>query len=195
MKKIAALLALMFALLPVHVTAENDIDPKDCIPFPADCKKADVAATALYAVDVPDPQSYDWSSSAEALHVTEDGVFSLFLGKGTLTGVPKDGKGETIKISLSAPDTYFSSKDIVIDSPDGEDLYLRVGANGGSHFCTVSTQGDQCFTYNSINERKYGICEAYHITPVIEGKGAIVYTVDNSKQYKINITVKKSAIE
>lgn len=195
MKRIVALFLLAFALLPVHVTAENEINPKDCIPFPADCKKADVAATALYAVDVPDPQSYDWSSSAEALHVTEDGVFSLFTGKGALTGVPKDGKGETIKISLSAPDTYFSSKDIVIDSPDGEDLYMLLGVNSGSHFCIVSTQDDQCFTYDSINERKYGICEAYHIAPVSEGKGAIVYTVDNSKQYKINITVKKSAIE
>jgi hypothetical protein len=195
MKRIVALLALMFALLPMYVIAENKIDPKDCIPFPADCKKADVAATALYAVDVPDPQSYDWSSSAEALHVTEDGVFSLFLGKGTLTGVPKDGKGETIKISLSAPDTYFSSKDIVIDSPDGEDLYMLLSANSGSHFCIVSTQGDQCFTYDRINERKYGICEAYHIAPVSEGKGSIIYTIDNSKQYKINITVKESAIE
>lgn len=195
MKRIVALFLLAFALLPVHVTAENEINPKDCIPFPADCKKADVAATALYAVDVPDPQSYDWSSSVEALHVTEDGVFSLFTGKGALTGVPKDGKGETIKISLSAPDTYFSSKDIVIDSPDGEDLYMLLGVNSGSHFCIVSTQDDQCFTYDSINERKYGICEAYHIAPVSEGKGAIVYTVDNSKQYKINITVKKSAIE
>ncbi len=195
MKRIVALLALMLAILPIHVTAENEIDPKDCIPFPADCKKADVAATALYAVDVPAPQNYDWSSNAEALHVTEEGVFSLFMGKGTLTGVPKDGKGETIKISLSAPDTYFSSKDIVIDSPDGEDLYMLLGINSGSHFCTVSTQGDQCFTYDSINERKYGICEAYHIAPVSEGKGAIVYTVDNSKQYKINITVKESAIK
>lgn len=195
LKKLILPLILVLLLVPANVTAENEIDPKDCIPFPADCKKADVAATALYAVDVPDPQSYDWSSSAEALHVTEDGVFSLFLGKNTLTGVPKDGKGETIKISLSAPDTYFSSKDIVIDSPDGEDLYMLVGVNSGSHFCTVSTQGDQCFTYDSINERKYGICEAYHITPVSEGKGAIVYTVDNSKHYKINITVKKSAIE
>ena len=195
MKRIVALLALMFVLLPMYVIAENKIDPKDCIPFPADCKKADVAATALYAVDVPDPQSYDWSSSAEALHVTEDGVFSLFLGKGTLTGVPKDGKGETIKISLSAPDTYFSSKDIVIDSPDGEDLYMLLSANSGSHFCIVSTQGDQCFTYDRINERKYGICEAYHIAPVSEGKGSIIYTIDNSKQYKINITVKESAIE
>ena len=47
MKRIVVLLALMFALLPVHVTAENEIDPKDCIPFPADCKKADVAMAAL----------------------------------------------------------------------------------------------------------------------------------------------------
>lgn len=195
MKRSVALLALMLAILPIHVTAENEIDPKDCIPFPADCKKADVAATALYAVDVSDPQNYDWSSNAEALHVTDDGVFSLFMGKGTLTGVPKGGKGETIKISLSAPDTYFSSKDIVIDSPDGEDLYMLLGVNSGSHFCIVSTQGDQCFTYDSVNERKYGICEAYHITPVSEGKGYIMYTVDNSKQYKIKITVKKSAIE
>lgn len=195
MKRIVALLALMLAILPIHVTAENEIDPKDCIPFPADCKKADVAATALYAIDVPAPQNYDWSSNVEALHVTEDGVFSLFMGKGTLTGVPKDGKGETIKISLSAPDTYFSSKDIVIDSPDGEDLYMLVGVNSGPHSCIVSTQGDQCFTYDSIDERKYGICEAYHITPVREGKGYIMYTVDNSKQYKIKITVKKSAIE
>ena len=195
LKKLILPLILALLLVPANVTAENDIDPKNCIPFPADCKKADVAATALYAVDVPDPQSYDWSSSAEALHVTENGVFSLFLGKGTLTGVPKDGKGETIKISLSAPDTYFSSKDIVIDSPDGEDLYMLVGVNSGSHSCIVSTQGDQRFTYESINERKYGICEAYHITPVSEGKGSIMYTVDNSKQYKIKITVKKSAIE
>ena len=195
LKKLILPLILALSLVPTNVTAENEINPKDCIPFPADCKKADVAATALYAVDVPDPQSYDWISSAEALHVTEDGVFSLFLGKGTLTGVPKDGKGETIKISLSAPDTYFSSKDIVIDSPDGEDLYMLLDANSGSHFCIVSTQGDQCFTYDIINERKYGICEAYHITPVSEGKGAIVYTVDNSKQYKISITVKESAIE
>lgn len=195
LKKLILPLILALLLVPASVTAENDIDPKDCIPFPADCKKADVAATALYAVDVPDPQSYDWSSSAEALHVTENGVFSLFLGRGTLTGVPKDGKGETIKISLSAPDTYFSSKDIVIDSPDGEDLYMIVCANSGSHFCIVSTQGDQCFTYDSINERKYGICEAYHIAPVSEGKGSIMYTVDNSKQYKISITVKESAIE
>ena len=195
MKRIVALFLLAFALLPVYVTAENEIDPKDCIPFPADCKKADVAATALYAVDVPVPQNYDWSSNAEALHVTEEGVFSLFLGKGTLTGVPKDGKGETIKISLSAPNTYFSSKDIVIDSPDGEDLYMLLDANSGSHFCIVSTQGDQCFTYDRINERKYGICEAYHIAPVSEGKGSIIYTIDNSKQYKINITVEESAIE
>lgn len=194
LKKLAPILLAM-SLLPAPLIADSEINPSDCIPFPADCKKADVAATALYAVDVPDPQSYDWSSSAEALHVTEDGVFSLFLGKGTLTGVPKDGKGETIKISLSAPDTYFSSKDIVIDSPDGEDLYMLLSANSGSHFCIVSTQGDQCFTYDRINERKYGICEAYHIAPVSEGKGSIIYTIDNSKQYRINITVKESAIE
>lgn len=47
MKRIVALFLLAFALLPVHVTAENEIDPKDCIPFPADCKKADVAMAAL----------------------------------------------------------------------------------------------------------------------------------------------------
>lgn len=158
------------SLLPAPLIADSEINPSDCIPFPADCKKADVAATALYAIDVPDPESYEWGSNAEALYVTEDGVFSLFLGKGTLTGISKGGSGKTIKITLSAPDTYFSSKDIVIDSPDGEDLYLRVGANFGSHFCTVSTQGDQCFTYDEINERKYGLCEAYHITPTSEGK-------------------------
>lgn len=190
MKRIVALLALMLAILPIHVTAENDIDPKDCIPFPADCKKADVAATALYAVDVPDPQSYDWSSNAEALHVTEDGVFSLFMGKGTLTGVPKDGKGETIKISLSAPTPYFSSKNIVIDSPEGEELIVETG----SGFITVGRSGDDCFTSEEIEGRKYGISDAYRIMPKKEGKGAIIYTINMSKQYKINITVKKSAL-
>lgn len=190
MKRIVALLALMLAILPIHVTAENDIDPKDCIPFPADCKKADVAATALYAVDVSDPQNYDWSSSAEALHVTEDGVFSLFMGKGTLTGVPKDGEGETIKISLSAPVPYFSSKNIVVDSPEGEELIVETG----SGFITVGRSGDDCFTSEEIEGRKYGISDAYRIMPKKEGKGAIVYTINMSKQYKINITVKKSAL-
>lgn len=190
MKRIVALLALMFALLPVHVTAENEIDPKDCIPFPADCKKADVAMAALYAVDVPNPQNYDWSSNAEALHVTEDGVFSLFTGKGTLTGVPKDGKGETIKISLSAPTPYFSSKNIVIDSPEGEELIVETG----SGFIMVGRSGDDCFTSEEIEGRKYGLADAYRIMPQKEGKGAIVYTINMNKQYKINITVKKSAL-
>lgn len=167
----------------------------DYIRISPNVKKAEVAPTALYIVDVEDPAQYEWSSSNDYLSVKDDGLFSIYSGKATLTGVPKDGKGETIKISLSAPDTYFSSKDIVIDSPDGEDLYMLVGVNSGSHSCIVSTQGDQCFTYDNINERKYGICEAYHITPTSEGKGAIVYTVDSNKQYKINITVKESAIE
>lgn len=190
MKRIVALFLLAFALLPVRVTAENEIDPKDCIPFPADCKKAEVAATALYAVDVPDPQSYDWSSSAEALHVTEDGVFSLFMGKGTLTGVPKGGEGETIKISLSAPVPYFSSKNIVVDSSEGEELIVETG----SGFITVGRSGDDCFTSEEIEGRKYGLADAYRIMPKKEGKGAIIYTINMSKQYKINITVKKSAL-
>jgi hypothetical protein len=190
LKKLILPLILALSLVPTNVTAENEIDPKDCIPFPADCKKAEVAATALYAVDVPDPQSYNWSSSAEALHVTEDGVFSLFMGKGTLTGVPKDGKGETIKISLSAPTPYFSSKNIVVDSPEGEELIVDTG-NG---FIMVGTSGDDCFTYDEISDRKYGLSDAYRIMPKKEGKGAIIYTINMSKQYKINITVKKSAL-
>ena len=190
MKRIVALLALMLAILPIHVTAENEIDPKDCIPFPADCKKADVAATALYAVDVPEPESYEWSSNSEALHVTEEGVFSLFMGKGTLTGVPKDGSGKTIKISVSAPIPFFSSKNIVVDSPEGEELLVRTG--GG--FIMVGTSGDDCFTSEEIEGRKYGFADAYRIMPKKEGKGAIIYTINMSKQYKINITVKKSAL-
>ena len=190
LKKLILPLILSFSLVPVNVPAENEIDPKDCIPFPADCKKAEVAATALYAVDVSDPQNYDWSSNAEALHVTEDGVFSLFMGKGTLTGVPKDGKGETIKISLSAPTPYFSSKNIVIDSPEGEELIVETG----SGFITVGRSGDDCFTSEEIEGRKYGISDAYRIMPKKEGKGAIIYTINMSKQYKINITVKKSAL-
>lgn len=190
MKRIVALFLLAFALLPVHVMAENEIDPKDCIPFPDDCKKADVAATALYAVDVPDPQNYEWSSNVEALHVTEDGVFSLSLGKGTLTGVPKDGKGETIKISLSAPTPYFSSKNIVVDSPEGKELIVETG----SGFIMVGRNGDDCFTSEEIEGRKYGLADAYRIMPKKEGKGAIVYTINMNKQYKINITVKKSAL-
>lgn len=190
MKRIVALLALMFAILPIHVTAENEIGPKDCIPFPADCKKADVAMAALYAVDVPNPQNYEWSSNAEDLHFTEDGVFSLLGEKGTLTGVPKDGSGKTIKISVSAPIPFFSSKNIVVDSPEGEELLVRTG--GG--FITVGTSGDDCFTSEEIEGRKYGFADAYRIMPKKEGKGAIIYTINMSKQYKINITVKKSAL-
>lgn len=190
MKRIVALLALMLAILPIHVTAENEIDPKDCIPFPADCKKADVAMAALYAVDVPNPQNYEWSSNTEDLHFTEDGVFSLLGEKGTLTGVPKDGSGKTIKISVSAPIPFFSSKNIVVDSPEGEELLVRTG--GG--FIMVSTSGDDCFTSEEIEGRKYGFADAYRIMPKKEGKGAIIYTINMSKQYKINITVKKSAL-
>lgn len=190
MKRIVALLLLAFALLPVHVTAENEIDPKDCIPFPADCKKADVAMAALYAVDVPNPQNYEWSSNTEDLHFTEDGVFSLLGEKGTLTGVPKDGSGKTIKISVSAPIPFFSSKNIVVDSPEGEELLVRTG--GG--FIMVGTSGDDCFTSEEIEGRKYGFADAYRIMPKKEGKGAIIYTINMSKQYKINITVKKSAL-
>lgn len=190
MKRIVALLALMFAILPIHVTAENEIDPKDCIPFPADCKKADVAVAALYAVDVPNPQNYEWSSNTEDLHFTEDGVFSLLGEKGTLTGVPKDGSGKTIKISVSAPIPFFSSKNIVVDSPEGEELLVRTG--GG--FIMVSTSGDDCFTSEEIEGRKYGFADAYRIMPKKEGKGSIVYTINMSKKYKINITVKKSAL-
>lgn len=109
LKKLAPILLAM-SLLPAPLIADSEINPSDCIPLPADCKKADVAATALYAIGVPDSESYEWGSNAEALYVTEDGVFSLFLGKGTLTGISKDGSGETIKITLSAPDIYFSSK-------------------------------------------------------------------------------------
>lgn len=190
MKRIVALFLLAFALLPVHVTAENEIDPKDCIPFPADCKKADVAMAALYAVDIPNPQNYEWSSNAEDLHFTEDGVFSLLGEKGTLTGVPKDGSGKTIKISVSAPIPFFSSKNIVVDSPEGEELLVQTG--GG--FITVGTSGDDCFTSEEIEGRKYGFADAYRIMPKKEGKGAIIYTINMSKQYKINITVKKSAL-
>lgn len=190
MKRIVALLALMFAILPIHVTTENEIDPKDCIPFPADCKKADVAMAALYAVDVPNPQNYEWSSNTEDLHFTEDGVFSLLGEKGTLTGVPKDGSGKTIKISVSTPIPFFSSKNIVVDSPEGEELLVRTG--GG--FIMVGTSGDDCFTSEKIEGRKYGFADAYRIMPKKEGKGAIIYTINMSKQYKINITVKKSAL-
>ena len=190
MKRIVALFLLAFALLPVRVTAENEINPKDCIPFPADCKKADVAMAALYAVDVPNPQNYEWSSNTEDLHFTEDGVFSLLGEKGTLTGVPKDGSGKTIKISVSTPIPFFSSKNIVVDSPEGEELLVRTG--GG--FIMVGTSGDDCFTSEKIEGRKYGFADAYRIMPKKEGKGAIIYTINMSKQYKINITVKKSAL-
>lgn len=190
LRKLMLPLILAFSLVPASVTAENEIDPKDCIPFPADCKKADVAMAALYAVDVPNPQNYEWSSNTEDLHFTEDGVFSLLGEKGTLTGVPKDGSGKTIKISVSAPIPFFSSKNIVVDSPEGEELLVRTG--GG--FITVGTSGDDCFTSEEIEGRKYGFADAYRIMPKKEGKGAIIYTINMSKKYKINITVKKSAL-
>lgn len=195
MKRIVALFLLAFALLPVHVTAENEIDPKDCIPFPADCKKAEIAPTALYVVDVDDPAMYDWSSSnPDVLQVQpETGVFCLWTfssEKGVLTGTPKNGDGETIKISLSTKTPYFSSKNIVIDSPEGAVL-VYCNQNG---FWMIGTSGDECFTYEDTYERKYGLSSAYKILPKSEGKGSIIMTHNMDKQYKINITVKKSAL-
>lgn len=162
----------------------------DYIRISPNVKKAEVAPTALYIVDVEDPAQYEWSSSNDYLSVKDDGVFSIYGGKATLTGMPKDGNGESIKITLTAPTPYFSSKNIVVDSPDGAELIVETG----SGFITVGTTGDDCFTYEDIDDRKYGLADAYHIMPKKEGKGAIVYTINMSKQYKINITVKKSAL-
>ena len=39
LKKLILPLILVLLLVPASATAENDINPKDCIPFPADCKK------------------------------------------------------------------------------------------------------------------------------------------------------------
>lgn len=188
------LCAALVAGLSLLVSTSFAIGTDDYLKIPANTKKAEIASTALYVVDVDDPTLYDWSSSnPSVLQVdNETGVFALWTtsGKETLTGTPKNGEGETIKIALSTDTPYFSSKNIVVDSPDGAILIENLD-NG---FWMVGTTGDDCFSCEKIDERKYGISQAYLIMPKKEGKGAIVYTHNMNKQYKINITVKKSAL-
>lgn len=162
----------------------------DYLKISPDVKKIDVAPTALYVVDVEDPSQYEWKSSSDYLTVQENGVFSIYDGKATLTGTPKDGNGQNIKIAVTASTPYFSSKNIIVDSPDGAELIVETG----SGIIMVGTTGDDCFSYEEVDDRKYGFADGYRIIPKKEGKGAIVYTINMRKQYKINITVKKSAL-
>lgn len=92
-KRFCAALVSAFLMVSTSAFAEEVID---YMLLPANIKKAEIAPTALYMLDVDDPTLYDWSSSNQSvLQVdNETGVFAMatLSGKATLTGTPKTAK-------------------------------------------------------------------------------------------------------
>ena len=189
MKKLAVILAVILCFALSHAVAEETQSIYDkCEKISPDTKSAELIPSTRYVVDVEDPTAYTWTSSNEdVIPVFENGTFySLNAGKATLTGKANDGSG-TIKISLSVSIPYVSSKDIVVDSPEGAELIAYLG----SGFITTSYTGDDCFTVEQIGDL---FSSKYQILPKKPGKGAIVYEINFKKRIKVNVTVTKSAM-
>lgn len=161
-----------------------------CEKLAADIKSAEPIPGERYVVDLEDPTQYEWSSSnSDVVTIFENGTFvSMSSGKATIIGKPKDGNGSTIKISLTVNIPYVSSKDIVIDSPEGAELITYLG----SGIIMTNYTGDDCFKVEKIDGTS--IVDKSRILPVKEGKGAIVYQINMRKTIKVNITVKSSAL-
>lgn len=161
-----------------------------CQKLPADAKSAAPIPGERYVVDLEDPTQYEWSSSnSDVVTIFDNGTFvSMKSGKATITGKPKDGSGNTIKIALTVNIPYVSSKDIVIDSPEGAELITYLG----SGIIMTSYTGDDCFKTEEIDSTS--LANRERILPVKEGKGSIVYEINFKKKIKVNITVKKSAM-
>ena len=189
MKRLAIILAAVLCFALSYAAAEENQTIYDkCEKISAETKSAELIPSTRYVVDVEDPTAYTWSTSNEdVIPVFENGTFySLNAGKATLTGKAKDGS-KTIKISLSVSIPYVSSKDIVVDSPEGAELIAYLG----SGFITTSYTGDDCFAVEQIGD---SFSSKYKILPKKPGKGAIVYEINFKKRIKVNITVTKSAM-
>lgn len=130
-------------------------------------------------------QSIEWkSSNEEKVKVDENGIIrGVNFGKATVTGKATDGSDKTVKISVTVDNV--SSKNIVIDSPEGAYLYYCFG----SGILMIDQEGD-CFE----SDREWTVNDSYHLLPVKEGKGAIIFQHNFTKKVKVNVTVKKSAL-
>lgn len=196
MKKLFAVLLTVTMVFSVSISvfAESaDSQPSiydRCEKLSADLKTAEPIPGERYVVDLEDPTQYEWSSSnSDVVTIFENGTFvSMSSGKATITGKPKDGNGSAIKIALTVNIPYVSSKDIVIDSPEGAELITYLG----SGIIMTNYTGDDCFKVEKIGGTS--IADKSRILPVKEGKGAIVYQINMRKTIKVNITVKSSAL-
>lgn len=196
MKKLVAILLTVTMMLSVTIVVfaeSTDSQPSiydRCEKLPADLKTAEPIPGERYVVDLEDPTQYEWSSSnSDVVPIFDNGTFvPLNAGKATITGKPKDGSKNNIKIALTVNIPYISSKDIVIDSPEGAELITYLG----SGIIMTNYTGDDCFKVEKIDGTS--IVDKSRILPVKEGKGAIVYQINMRKTIKVNITVKSSAL-
>lgn len=130
----------------------------------------------------------EWSSSKESVAtVTEDGVIkAVNYGQCVITGKTTDGSNKSIKITVKVE--QVSTKNIVIDTPEGAMFDTCLG--GG--IIITNYEGD-CFTTEEIKEDVPFMVDRYLIKPVKVGKGAIIYQINFRQKIKINVTVKESA--
>lgn len=196
MKKLYALLLCALAALSLCFPVLGEATPVPAIDYsqfpriPVGGKNVEVIPGERYILDVPDPSLYEWeSSNPDVATIWDNGTFIPFgAGKTTLTGTPKEAGGETVKASISVTIPYVSSTDIVIDTPEGEELITCFG----SGIITTNYTGDNCFRTEDVDNDLI-LSETIRILPEKEGKGAIVYRINGRKTIKVNITVTASA--
>lgn len=91
---------------------------------------------------------------------------------------------EVKKMTSKVP--YVSSKNIIIDSPDGVDFYTYFG----SGIIMSGISGD-CFKMVDCDDEP--IVDHYKLMPVKSGKGKIEYVINMKNKIVVNVTVKDSA--
>lgn len=200
MKKFLALFSLFLLVLTPALAENYQLDvtgSKWAIMVSENEKSISLIPGVRYVFDVEDPSQYKWSSSNnDIVTIWSNGSFvSSGSGKVTLTGKPLNNEAPTIKTSVSISIPYVSSKDIVVDSPDGSMLITYFG-NG---IITTNYSGDRCFDLEEIDDDDpdyffYYPSTASKILPLKEGKGSIIYEINFKKKIIVNVTVKKSAL-
>lgn len=133
----------------------------------------------------------EWTSSNEkVVHVFPEGkATTLGTGKATLTGTACDGSGKKIKITVTVPKVYVTSKNITIDSPEGVEFGSKTNISG---IFSTSIKGDAFYT-ESMDSDKDGL-DWVRLMPSKAGSGSIVFRGNGSTLVTVKVKVEHSAV-
>ncbi len=133
----------------------------------------------------------EWTSSNEkVVHVFAEGkATTLGAGKATLTGTACDGSGKKVKVTVTMPKVYVTSKNITIDSPEGVEFGSQTNISG---FFTTSIKGDAFYT-ESMDSDKDGL-DWMRLMPSKAGSGSIVFKGNGSTLATVKVKVEHSAV-